>query len=231
MPTISETLSNLNPIEVPYNKVRIGPPKDGGYVVLPELIKEDLDVVSFGVGKTVDFELQIAQDFGNTIHMYDHTIDFPPVYDTHFKFFSKGIFTLDDLEEVPPPSLLQCDIEGSEWGVFRSEGVRDWLKSVDQVIMEYHWLHNIKDGKWHWNIEMVLENFAEHFYAYHVHANNWRPTIDIDGKPLPDVIEVSYINKKYIDNPEPFKGTFPISGLDYPNRAGVPDIALGNFQW
>ena len=60
-------------------KIRLGPKKDGGYVVLKKFSKSIDTLFSFGVENNVDFEIDFQKRFlPKQICFYDHTISSLP---------------------------------------------------------------------------------------------------------------------------------------------------------
>lgn len=72
-------------------KVRVGPKKDGGYILLHELSKKTNNLCSFGVEDNIDFEIEFNKKYKpKKIFLYDHTVDQLPKK-TNFKFIKKGL--------------------------------------------------------------------------------------------------------------------------------------------
>lgn len=68
--------------------------------------------------------------------------------------------------------------------------------------------------------------------VYHI-DNKKRLGIQAVHNNIPDVIELTYINKEYFNNiVPPFNQIpFPISGLDYPNHPDYNDIILDTYPF
>src|SRR5215213_1879065 len=81
-------LSLLTPYDIDVPKVRVGAPRDGGYVMAQSGFGGDL--LSFGIANDVLFEMEMATK-GHRCFMYDHTIDNLPNYHAKFNFIKKGI--------------------------------------------------------------------------------------------------------------------------------------------
>jgi hypothetical protein len=68
-----EDLRFLCPVSIA-GKMRVGPARDGGYVVYkPSLYNSDV-LISYGVGWDIDFELDYCNLTGNRVYMYDPTM-------------------------------------------------------------------------------------------------------------------------------------------------------------
>ena len=60
--------------DVGFSKVRVGPKKDGGYILLNEHSKNINNLLSFGVEDNIDFELDFSKKFKPSFtKLYDHT--------------------------------------------------------------------------------------------------------------------------------------------------------------
>jgi len=251
--TIKNTISKFTPYDTDKKKIRVGKINDGGYVLL-DMFNTNGDgiVYSFGVGSKHDFELDMASR-GYTSYMYDHTVNglkIPKNENLKFKKIgiarkdTKDMRTIETLlkengHEDRDDIILQCDIEGSEWEIFNGIN-QDALKCFSQIVIELHWIVDSINGvstleggslidtpfK---NIEKTAEALSENFTAYHIHGNNYRPALEIDGVVVPSVIEVSFVRNDLVNFT---KGTthYPTS-LDSPNKKGVPDFELGTFSW
>lgn len=251
--TIKKTMGYLTPQETNKEKVRIGQAYDGGYVLL-DLFNTSGDgiVYSFGVGSKHDFEIDMASR-GYTSYMYDHTVKGLRVQNMNrLKFFRTGIGKTDTDPFKTIPTLLkenghlnrndiilQCDIEGSEWDVF--SGVEQkYLNCFSQICVELHWIEEYILGKiakeganlvsYQFDkITATLEKLTQNFTVFHIHGNNYRNALEIDGVVVPSVIEISMIRNDLVELSEGTT-TYPTS-LDTPNRKGAPDFKLGKFAW
>jgi len=101
---------------------------DGGYVLLEDL--NDIKIAySFGIGPSVDFDKELA-DNNIDIYMYDHTITKLPFQNPKFHYFHIGLArksnkeqNLKSLEEIIEDNghlneknmILKMDIEYNEW--------------------------------------------------------------------------------------------------------------------
>ena len=72
-----------------------------------------------------------------------------------------------------------------------------------------------------------LEKLASTHYLIHAHGNNCSPVIN----NIPDVIELTYVNKNYFDSEPKLNTTpFPID-IDFPNNGKNPDINLNFYPF
>jgi len=250
---IVEVFKKISPRMTDAKPIRVGKQSDGGYILLEDILsKSDGVAYSFGVGKTVSFETEMASK-GYKNWMYDHTVRRPVCPNTdQFNFKPYGISTEDthnmktietcikeNGHENRNDILLQCDIEGGEFDIFTNTP-QSILKKFSQIIIEYHSLdkcirnqHHFKNGYmeiWNWDkLKDTLNTLGENFTPYHVHGNNWRGSFDVQGQMVPEVIEVSYVRNDLVNFIDGWQ-TFP-TPLDFPNKKGVPDLQLGSFSW
>jgi hypothetical protein len=233
-------MNNLELLKV-YNfdkKVRCGTTSDGGYV-LAELDGGYDCYISAGISDEESF----SRDFINKYNMnkdnsygFDGTIkDYPYRYTNKISFIKKNIHNINDdkhtnlsfLTEKYNNIFLKIDIEGGEY---------PWLLEIDetrldkfkQIVIEFHGITN--DG-WGCNYSdkiRCLEKLAQTHYIVHAHGNNHGPVVNC----IPDVIELTYVNKKYFDSPPKLNARpLPIPKLDFSNIGGPYDINLNFYPF
>ena len=102
------------------------------------------------------------------------------------------------------------------------------LQNVKQLVIEFH---GITDNNWgctYDNKIKCLEKLSKTHYIIHAHGNNNAHVV----KNIPDVIELTYVNKKYFDSiPELNRISLPIDNLDYPNVSRKKDISLNVYPF
>lgn len=216
-------------------KLRIGGDHDGGYV-LPATALLCERLLSIGIGNNMQFDVELAE-FGLKILQFDHTIRFPPAFheSCHFLRFGLGrtrtdtLLTFTDMVTIfdtiaRGPAILKFDIEGAEYDSFID--VPDTtIAEFDVIVCEYHNLHRLEDHRFHTQALAVARRFANHHVAVHLHPNNYGTTHDIHGIPLPDVVEITYIHRKFANTGD--LSIPPIPGFpDFPNNPHAPDPTL-----
>jgi hypothetical protein len=220
------------------NKVRYGEKCDGGYV-LGELNETYDCYISAGISNEESF----SRDFINKYNMnkynsygFDGTInDYPYHYTDKITFNKKNINSfndenntnLNDLLNKYENIFLKMDIEGGEY---------PWLLNINetqlnkfkQVVIE---LHGITNNGWGCNYDdkiKCLQKLSNTHYIIHAHGNNYSHVVN----NIPDVIELTYVNKKYFDKvPELNTQCFPIYNLDFPNNSSVNDYVLNFYPF
>lgn len=180
---------------------RFGSSRDGGYVICDDLNNLDF-MISMGVGSDVSFEKSVAKKIEG-VHLYDHTVNSLPEADDKFFFFREkvdvrdGISLQETISRAPNqlPSILKMDIEGSEWGLLNESA--DCLLNFRQIVLEVHNLMNIHLDDDFRLFESVLEGLHESFYLFNVHPNNNGNSLIVGNLLLPDVAELTFLNKSH----------------------------------
>jgi len=167
---------------------------------------------------------------------FDGTIqNYPYNYTNKILFIKKNIHSINDDNNTNLSFLtnkynnifLKMDIEGGEY---------PWLLQIDeiqlnkfkQIVIEFHGITN--DG-WNCNYNdkvKCLEKLSKTHYIVHAHGNNHDQVVN----NIPNVIELTYINKKYFNSvPELNMQSLPIDNLDFPNKDGENDINLNFYPF
>jgi hypothetical protein len=114
------------------------------------------------------------------------------------------------------------DIEGGEY---------PWLLSIDelelnkfkQIVIEFHGITNDTWGCNYRDKMNCLAKLLKTHYIIHAHGNNCSYICN----HFPDVIELTYINKKFFESEPPLNlQPLPIKNLDYPNNPNNWEIQL-----
>ena len=230
---VFDALSELRPYDIDCAKVYVGNERDGGYVLADHNLAAD--VISFGVGPDVTFEIEMAER-GAKVFLHDHTVDRLPVEHPRCTFTKKGICGpkqvsaemstlvehLDALD-VGKNLTLKIDVEGWEWDVFSTIDP-DTLSRFDQIVMEIHWLENLSETAFRNRVLASLRTINRQFTLHHVHANNCALLHLVENFTVANVLEVSYIRTSLVKR-SPCTQVFP-SALNKANRDDLPDFPL-----
>ena len=219
------------------NKCRIGANHDGGYVI------GDIDngydcYISAGVSDEESFSRDFIHKYGMTEYnsfAFDGTIQsYPYSYTNRISFIRKNIGAIETDEITSLSHLiksyneifLKMDIEGGEYPWLMSLS-NDQLSKFKQIVIEFH---GITGDGWGCNYDgkiKCLKKLSDTHYIIHAHGNNFAPVVN----GIPDVIELTFVNKTYFEN-IPNLSTSPLpSSLDNPNNVYSPDIILNIYTF
>ena len=226
-------------------RVRIGSDTDGGYVLLNSGLNSIEVVYSYGVGDNSDFEAVICEKYNAIARLYDHTIDSAPLKKDFLYFKKEGVGPkkahdrntienhINENDDHGKRLILQMDVDGAEWDTLLATP-NSVLALFDQIVIEVHGLATdfsatLNGGEVHQvSIDKkikVLKKINDFFYLYHVHANTEGGLFYIEWFTIPDVLELTFINKKIVENAESSKVIFP-TNFDRPNVNGRNEIKL-----
>ena len=235
---IRAVLSALTPIKCKGESlVRVGHKNDGGYVMIQRLLNGE-NAYSIGVGKKADWEVEMADRYGYTSHMYDHTVNGSPVKHPKLLFNKIGLGNGKDMQTLPEMirnnghesdtnMVLSCDIEGGEWEIL--ENIE--AENFSQIGLELHWL--LKQCSTQRSLSRMangLNKLLKTHVPFHIHGNNWAGYFMVDGVKVPDVLEVSYVRRDCVELDEDAVLTFPTK-YDGVNNKTRPEIEIGEFKW
>lgn len=225
---------------VGYEKLRVGSPHDGGYVLLDDLAGLQA-VVGCGVGHDVRFELELANR-GIDVDLFDHTVAGAPQGHPRFRFHKVRVTTQVELQ-APSISLegiarmralsddaamLKMDIEGDEWALLAETG-RAAFRPYRQIVIELHWFDRLGDRSVREVVLTGVRNLTRDFAVVHVHANNHAPMLSFGGFLAPCVLEATLVKRSRY-RLRPSEEEFP-TPLDTPNNPNKPDMWLGKFDF
>lgn len=192
-------------IRFPLN--RFGSKNDGGYLLFDD-IDPHTELLSFGIGDNLDFEQALAPRV-NRILAFDGSIDELPKNVPGLEFRNKFVgnqtssntVSINEiLSEVTSERLiLKIDIEGAEWKVFGKLDDAQYAR-FDQIVGEFHGLASIKNNDELNEKIQVLETLHSRFTLVNSHPNNWSPYRVINGVPMPDVVELTFIKNEICSN-------------------------------
>jgi hypothetical protein len=116
--------------------------------------------------------------------------------------------------------FVKMDVEGAEYRVLPTM-LADAAR-ITGIAVEFH------DADLLWErLHEQVQLLFRHFVVVHVHGNNYMPPTA--GSTLPRSLEVSFLNRSLITAREldaVNDRTYPLEGLDHPNCASLPDLAL-----
>lgn len=219
------------------DKVRGGTIRDGGYVY-GELNEVYDCYISAGISNEESF----SRDFINKYNLneynsfgFDGTINgYPYEYTNKISFIKKNINSFNDDKNSNLSQLinnynnifLKMDIEGGEYPWLASIE-EEQLKKFKQIVIEFHGITNDGWGCLYDDKVECLEKLSKTHYIIHAHGNNHGPV----ENGIPDVIELTYVNKNYFNNVPKLNSQSLPCNLDYPNHSGKHDIDLNFYPF
>jgi hypothetical protein len=225
-------LELLTPKNVNLKKIRLGPKDDGGYVVPEILLKNCSSLFTYGVGHNWGFEDDFAKEYNKPVHMFDHTLGKENWSINNVHFYNEGLGFSENCKDVTDhyselniegDIFLKVDVEGAEYDYFLQTDIEKISSFTNGISLEIHWIDNPE--KRNQFIEM-MHKLSPYFTLCHIHGNNWGNVFYIDNFNIPNVLELTFINKKLVTLETEELSTFPIDGLDLPNNPAKKDIPL-----
>lgn len=222
----------LKPQNVFQEKIRLGPPEDGGYVIPESVLQKCSALMTYGVGNETRYEEEFFKLYKKPTYLFDHTTGHSEWERDGLKFKPQGLGYQENCKEwyenyqelgIEGDVFLKIDIEGYEYEYFNLTDVSKMKDHVIGMILEIHWIDNGENRK---NAVKILEKLKENFLLCHIHGNSWGDLWDFEGYSIPKVLELSFINRKYVDQHEPDNQDYPIEGLDISNCPHREDYKL-----
>jgi hypothetical protein len=221
-------IHNLTVYNSPFKKIRLGRENDGGYVIadIPG-IKYDV-LLSGGVNDDSSFEDMFLNKYNDIeCYAFDGTISKSPSTHPKFNFIKKNIgpnenTTTTNLHEFLNSYkniFLKMDIEGHEIEWLESVSERQ-LNNISQIAIEFHKPYSRKEDN-------IFNKLNTTHYLIHAHGNNNSGVQKYNNVIIPEGLELTYINKKYIklESLKLNKNSLP-SALDQKNLSSREDIDL-----
>ena len=230
----NEFFKLVKPQNIFQKKVRLGPNEDGGYVMTEDILKNCSALMTYGVGNEIRYEEQFAKEYQKPVYMFDYTIGHQAWKRDNIEFIPQNLGTSENSKEwyrhyeelrISGDIFLKIDVEGYEFEYFTTTDISKLADKVMALSLEVHYIDNVYNrGKF---IE-ILNLLDPHFILFHVHGNSWGDLWELEGYNIPKVLELSFINRKYVDQSEPDTQDYPIEGLDISNCPHREDYKL-NF--
>lgn len=227
---VSDLIRKLRPVACDKELIRLGPGSDGGY-----LVPNDLDGVvacfSPGVGTIAGFERDCAER-GMDVFMADASVDGPSEPNPRFSFVKKFIgaisrnevITLEDwvggtVNATEGDLLLQMDIEGCEYETLLSTPA-SLLARFRILVVEFHHLDHLFSEPMFAIYSQVFEKILAGHTCVHIHPNNFRPSLKVNGLEVPQLAEFTFLRNDHIARAG-FADRFP-HPLDHDNTSNAP---------
>lgn len=120
--------------------------------------------------------------------------------------------------------LLKIDIEGGEYEVLKDEKFLNSLDNVVQLAIEFH----DADTRFA-ELKEVVELLNKKFTIVHFHGNNYGGVFESNGKQIPKVPELTFLNNAYLKSKKIDLSPMPVPEIDYPNEPNQPDINISKI--
>lgn len=221
----------LRPYDVFSPKKRLGPKSDGGYVISEIALQSCEYLFTYGVENDIRYEEDFVKQFKKPCFLFDHTINKEAWKTTLMTYKPEGLgyeaHCKDFLEHykefnIDGDVLLKIDIEGNEWDYFDKTDINEISKVTTGIIIEIHLTghHSIN------RFVRLLNTLDQFFILNHIHGNNHSDTFKYGEYEIPLVLELSFINKRYVNNYKLDINKYPIEEYDFPNKEGIEDLNL-----
>jgi len=226
----------LKPKNLNQNKIRVGPHEDGGYVCSEFLFEKCNTLFNYGVGNECRYEYDFVKRFNKPAYLFDHTIGRESgLWAENVNFINEGLgfgqpnvkhfYEHYDELNLSGEILLKIDVEGYEYEYFKNVDESRLENLVCGLMIEVHWLDSPVNREGFINMMKIIDKY---FVLNHIHGNVWGGTWIHDGIEIPKVMELSFVNRKYITEIKEDKTSYPVNGLDWSNKKDYPDLVL-NF--
>lgn len=236
----AELFAELQPVDVPdCQMVRLGSPRDGGYLMCGNLLGPVKAGYSYGIGAAGDaWGCDIARRLDVPVHQYDcfdptpsacpgaaavfHNECIGPVRatDASGRFFDTLENQLARNGDGANRVVMKIDVEGAEWDSLLQTPPAV-LERINQLAIELHGVGEEKQVA-------VVRKLKQYFHVANVHFNNYACAPRLDPFPA-SVYEVLLVNKRVAKGgaPRP-RGPLP---LDAPTSSRRPDCQAPASRW
>jgi hypothetical protein len=232
-----DLLNRFRPTNLHLPLRRFGRKSDGGYVLL-DAISPNSVCVSLGIADEMSFDEDLSP-LVRHIYMFDYSITAPPVRLENGTFHPLRVvpsIANDKLEidiksifekfNSKHPVILKVDIEGSEWESMKDVS-REILLRCEQIVFEFHDIQKLFESLNYEFYLKFLDTLTHSHTVINTHINNWDSFEIIQGVPVPNVLEVTYVRNDLV---EKHSGSSHLERLNYPNNPSRPDFLLYPFD-
>ena len=190
-------VSQLRPKILEVNMLnRYGSFADGGYVIPIKAVNNSKFLISGGIEKNNEFEIELA-NLGIVGIQIDNSIDTPPKDHKNLTFKratlgGKSGVSIDALLksfDSTSQGMLKLDIEGSEYETLSE--VESFARFTT-IIVELHNLFKIVEDQFWEDLKSILNNFSKRHSVVFLAPNNCCGFSIIGGVPIPNVLEVTW---------------------------------------
>jgi hypothetical protein len=218
----------------PLKLIRLGREGDGGYVVPAISFEKAEALFGYGISNDISFEEEFSTKYNKNSYGFDCSIDNIEIKNklTHFipdclatdkflynKSSSTNISTFSEqlkkLNLEGKKVFIKMDIEGAEYDAFPD--MLNNAENISGIVME---LHLNEDLNWFNKAIDLLTELNKNFYLVNNHGNNCGldefTASNVKGA-IPQLLQLTYINKNLVDHAEIAKDQSHPNKLDTPN--------------
>jgi len=231
--TEEDFIKVLKPYNIFQKKKRIGPNEDGGYVCSEFVLENCSALMTYGVGHDIRYEEEFVRLYNKPAYLFDHTLGWKEEFERNgLKFIPEGLGSAENCKDfyehyqkygLTENILLKIDVEGAEWEFFKTVNVENLKNTVMGIVLEIHWIDSLENKK---SLAEMFNRISPYFVLEHTHANSWGYNFEHNGMTIPSVLELSFVNKKFVQKMEIDTADYPIEGLDYSNNPNIEDVKL-----
>jgi hypothetical protein len=195
-------IAALRPVVGGAELVRLGPARDGGY-----LVPDDLNGIEYafspGVSTESGFEAALAAR-GIQVFLADFSVEGPAEPNARFVFHKKYVgsvsdetyMTLAEWKDTTLPRyggdlLLQMDIEGAEFETLLS-APPELLAQFRIMVIEFHALHELLNRPFFGLAARVFQKLLRTHSVVHIHPNNCCGFVVEEELEVPRVLEFTF---------------------------------------
>lgn len=236
--------------EPPFTKVRIGPKRDGGYIVC--WLNGMYDTfISGGIGNDIEFEQHLLYFLPQLSCLaFDGTIPYPPYSVERLSFIKMKLGEINDATttNLSPfmcgikNAFVKIDIEGHEFKLIPSMIANGDINKIKQLVLEIHTPEDIRLHPEYYgqSLSSVTNDFMFKMMneinrthrLIHVHGNSAVGSYIQDDIIFPKVIECTFLRKSDFPTFDWVQSKEPIPcELDFPNTLNSTEIVLNGFPW
>jgi hypothetical protein len=233
---VAALINRLHPHAVSKEFIRMGPKKDGGYL-LPDDLEGIEACFSPGVERMSLFEEDCFKR-NLKIFLADKSIEKPSLElaSENYSFIKKHIGCVTNQDYVTLDSwvnsadiskdsdlLLQMDIEFGEY-VSLINISDSLIKRFRILIVEFHRLQKLWDPDFFNIANIIFDKILQTHHCVHIHPNNYRGIFTHEGIAIPEVSEFTFLRNDR-DSFKNYQTQFPHK-LDFPNYTEGKNIIL-----
>ena len=201
---IKHTLKKIQPLDVGYNLIRLGEDSDGGYLV-PDDFKGIKFCYSAGVGYVTKFENDLFQKYNIKSFMIDSNAIPSELLPPNANFINKHLsiqenensMSINNFLNNKDEIIFKMDIEGDEY-INLINLNEDKFQNIRIMILELHDLRNLRSVFFYKIFDQVISRLSKYFYFCHLHPNNTSKLTKIAEFSIPDMLELTLINKQRV---------------------------------